>query len=73
MNAQEVISENTQITYAVGRTIRKTDEWPDGIPCLLYDGDTVLCEFPGSRGEQQAKDLLKLLHIAINTGATNDH
>ena len=64
MTISATINEHAQMNFAVGRTIRKTDEWPDGIPCLLYDGDAVLCEFPGSRGEQQAKALFGLLEAA---------
>ncbi len=34
-------------TYTVGRTIRNDGHHPNGVPCILHDGDSVFCEFPG--------------------------
>lgn len=48
--------------YAVGVTTRTTPEHPKGVPCILMDRDSVLCEFPGSRGTEQAEVVCKILN-----------
>jgi len=51
--------------YQVGRTIRTTQEHPNGIPCIIYDGDSVLCEFPSiPNGEEKAKHVCEILNAA---------
>lgn len=51
--------------YTVGRTIKTTPEHPIGVPCILYDGDSVLCEFPSVMfGESQASVVCETLNNA---------
>jgi hypothetical protein len=53
--------------YQVGRTIRVTHEYPKGIPCIVYDGDSVLCMFEGTHGMERAKAVCFLLNKAYNS------
>lgn len=49
--------------YTTGRTIRTTPEHPEGVPCILHDGDSVLCEFPSIMyGMEQAETVCKILN-----------
>lgn len=49
--------------YTVGRTIRKSPEFPDGVPCILWDGDSVLCEFPSMLcGLERASIICEILN-----------
>ncbi len=52
--------------YKVGKTFRYRDkDYPNGAPCILYDGDSVLCVFPSMMyGEQQAHVVCELLNNA---------
>lgn len=50
--------------YKVGRTIRTSNEFPEGVPCIVYDGDSVLCEFPSyTYGMEQAKSVANVLNM----------
>lgn len=52
-------------TYQVGTTIQTCTEFPKGVPCILYDGDSVLCEFRSVMfGEQQARTVCDILNNA---------
>lgn len=49
--------------YIVGRTIRTTPEHPEGVPCILYNGASVLCEFHSIPfGRRQADTVCKILN-----------
>lgn len=49
--------------YTVGRTLSKSDDFPDGVPCILWDGDSVLCEFPSIiYGEYRASIVCEILN-----------
>lgn len=52
----------TPPAYKVGRTVCTSKEYPDGVPCVIYDGDSVLCEFPGSDGEENARAVCRLMN-----------
>ena len=55
--------------YEVGHTVRTSNEFPDGVPCIIYDGDSVLCEFPSHMyGEQQAKSVANVLNMLGELG-----
>lgn len=55
-----------QKPFTVGRTLRTTPEHPDGMPCILMDGDSVLCEFPGQPGTmRRAVMVCDLLNAAL--------
>lgn len=55
--------------YEVGRTIRTSNEFPEGVPCIIYDGDSVLCEFPSYMyGMQQAKSVANVLNMLGELG-----
>jgi len=44
--------------YTVGKSLAS------GLPCIIYDGDSVLCEFPNApRGEEQAKAVCDALNF----------
>lgn len=54
-----------QEKYTVGHTIRTSREYPAGVPCILQDGDSVLCTFPSiPNGLKQAKEVCEILNIA---------
>lgn len=49
--------------YAVGRTLATTPEWPEGVPCILVDGDSVFATFPNvPNGVRQAEEVCKVLN-----------
>ena len=49
--------------YQVGYTVRTTDTHPYGIPCIIYGGDSVLCEFPSQpNGYKQAEEVARILN-----------
>jgi hypothetical protein len=49
--------------YTVGRTVRKSQEFPDGVPCIIWDGDSVLCEFPSAQyGLERASVVCEILN-----------
>lgn len=51
--------------YVVGTTVGTDSEFPDGVPCIIYDGDAVLCEFRSVMyGERQARTICDLLNNA---------
>ena len=51
--------------YKVGRTNSTPPGYPDGVPCILYDGDSVLCEFYSIMfGEHQASVVCETLNNA---------
>ena len=51
--------------YHVGVTVRTTVNHPHGIPCIIYDGDSVLCEFPSQpNGHRQAEEVARILNEA---------
>lgn len=55
--------------YTVGMTIRTTPEHPTGVPCILYDGDSVLCEFHSiPYGLSQAETVCKILNEQMCNG-----
>lgn len=55
--------------YKVGRTIRTSNEFPEGVPCIVYDGDSVLCEFPSRMyGTEQAKSVANVLNMLGELG-----
>ena len=46
--------------YTVGKSLGS------GLPCIIYDGDSVLCEFPNvPRGEKQAEAVCAALNFAL--------
>ena len=56
-------------TYTVGTTLKTTDEHPKGMPCIIYDGDSVFCTFPSLPfGGIHAKVVCMLLIAANLTG-----
>ena len=56
-------------TYTVGTTLRTTDEHPKGMPCIIYDGDSVFCTFPSVPfGAVHAKTVCLLLNAANIAG-----
>ena len=56
-------------TYTVGTTLRTTDEHPKGMPCIIYDGDSVFCTFPSVPfGAVHAKAVCLLLNAANIAG-----
>lgn len=55
-----------KIFYEVGRTLRTDKEFPQGVPCIIYDGDSVLCEFRGSNGMNEAARVCMLLNAVAN-------
>lgn len=49
--------------FKVGRTLNHG--WHDqGTPCIIVDGDSVLCVFPSSNGEEQARIVCNALNAA---------
>lgn len=51
--------------YRVGRTNHTPAGYPNGVPCILYDGDSVLCEFYSVMfGEHQASAVCETLNNA---------
>jgi len=55
--------------YEVGHTLRVSNEFPEGVPCIIYDGDSVLCEFPSHMyGMQQAKSVANVLNMLGELG-----
>ena len=45
--------------YRVGKSLHS------GLPCIIYDGDSVLCEFPGvPHGKRQAEAVCAALNYA---------
>ncbi len=48
--------------FVVGRTLRTSNEFPEGVPCVLVDGDSVYAEFPSSSGMVKAECVCRLLN-----------
>lgn len=56
--------------YIVGRTLRKTPDHPQGIPCLIVDVDSVYCEFSSSSGAELAQQTADILNAADRRTST---
>lgn len=52
--------------FSVGNTIRAEPDFPQGIPCIIYDGDSVLCEFRSiPNGMKQAVAICEVLNATV--------
>lgn len=59
--------------YQVGITVATTSEHPEGMPCILVGGDSVLCQFPGQPfAMEQAQAVCELLNSAQAVKASNN-
>lgn len=52
--------------YESGYTIKTSKEFPEGVPCVIHDGDSVLCECRGSNGIMDAAMIADALNYFFN-------
>ncbi len=56
--------------FSIGSTVRTESEFPDGVPCIIYGGDSVLCEFRSiPNGMKQAIAVCEVLNASIEFNA----
>lgn len=52
--------------FSIGSTVRTESEFPQGVPCIIYDGDSVLCEFRSiPDGMKQAIAVCEVLNASV--------
>jgi predicted HAD superfamily phosphohydrolase YqeG len=50
--------------YVAGRTLRTEKEFPNGVPCIIYDRDSVLCESRASNGMEEMIRWAQVMNMA---------